>query len=122
MKAKKKLMVVGPRVLISPDRSEGKTDAGLYLPPTVKEKEEVQGGTVVKTGPGYPLPDMVAMSEEPWAKGGAEAKYIPLQAQEGDYALFLKKDAVEIEFEGDKFLIVPHSSILALARTEIVEE
>lgn len=122
MKAKKKLVVVGPRVLISPDRSEGRTDSGLYLPPTVKEKEEVHGGFVVKTGPGYPVPDVASLSEEPWARPGGETRYIPLQAQEGDYALFLKKEAVEIEFEGEKYLIVPHSAILALARTEIVEE
>lgn len=120
MRAEKKLVVVGPRVLISLDKSEGKTDSGLYLPPTVKEKEEVQGGLVVKTGPGYPVPDVTA-SDEPWVNSGSGTKYIPLQAQEGDYALFLKKEAVEIEFDGKKFLIVPHSAILAIARTEIVE-
>lgn len=114
-------MVVGPRVLITADKSEGRTDAGLYLPPTVREKEEVQGGFVVKTGPGYPVPDVSAVNEEPWSRPGTETKYIPLQAQEGDYALFLKKEAVEIEFEGEKYLIVPHSAILALARTEIEE-
>jgi chaperonin GroES len=49
-------------------------------------------------------------------------KYIPLQASEGDYALFLKDAAVEIEFEGRKYLIVPHSAILAIVRTEIAED
>lgn len=33
----------------------------------------------------------------------------------------LKEAAVEIEFEGRKYLIVPHSAILALVRTEIAE-
>ena len=41
-----------------------------------------------------------------------------MQAEKGDYALFLKKMAVEIKFEGEKYLIVPHSSILVLIRDE----
>jgi chaperonin GroES len=122
MKAKKNLIVVGPRVLVSFDKSENRTDAGLYLPPTVKDKEDVFGGYIVKTGPGYPIHDSSIVSEEPWAASGTETRYLPLEAKEGDYALFLRKDGVEIQFEGDKYLIVPHSAILALVRTEIVEE
>lgn len=121
MKAKKNLVVVGPRVLISLDKSQDRTDAGLYLPPTVKEKEDVLGGYIVKTGPGYPIHDSSVLSEEPWAASRKETKYISLEAREGDYALFLKKDGIEIQFEGDKYLVVPHSAILALLRTEIVE-
>ena len=49
-------------------------------------------------------------------------KYIPLQAEPGDYALFLRDQAVEIEFEGDKYFIIAHSSILMLIRdTEILD-
>jgi len=49
-------------------------------------------------------------------------KYIPLQACEGDYALFLKDAGIEIEFEEKKYLIVPHSAILVLIRTTIIED
>lgn len=122
MKAKKSLIVVGPRVLISPDKGGIRTDAGLYLPPTVKEKEEVQGGFIVKTGPGYPIPDTSNILDEPWLKTDREHKYLPLQACEGDYTLFLKKEAVDIEFENEKYLIVPHTALLALVRTEIVDK
>jgi co-chaperonin GroES (HSP10) len=118
MKTVKEIIIVGPRVLIAPDESEERTDAGLYLPPTVREKEDVMGGFVIKTGPGYPVPDM-ASGAESWMQ--KQPNYIPLQAEEGDYALFLKKDAVEIEYEGKRYLIVPHSSILALIRTSIQE-
>ncbi|RMG01656.1 MAG: co-chaperone GroES, partial [Nitrospirae bacterium] len=45
----RKLIVLGPRVLISPEFGEERTSAGLYLPPTVREKEEVQGGLVIET-------------------------------------------------------------------------
>lgn len=121
MKAKKNLIIVGDRVLIEPDEGTDKMSSGLYLPPTVKEKEKVVGGYVVKTGPGYAVHDP-SVSEEPWASGTKkEVKYIPLQATEGDYAIFLKEAAVEIEFEDKKYLIVPHSAILALVRVEITE-
>ncbi len=121
MKAKKNLIVVGDRVLIEPDEREGLTGAGLYLPPTVKEKEKVHGGYVIKTGPGYLIHDVNSSSDDPW-RLRKKPKYIPLQAMEGDYAIFLKDSATEIEFEGKKYLIVPHAAILALIRTELVEE
>lgn len=122
MKAKKNLIVVGDRVLIEPDERTEKTGSGLYLPPTVKEKEQVQSGYVVKTGPGYALHDP-NISDEPWSvRKRQELKYIPLQAAEGDYAIFIRESSTEIEFEGKKYLIVPHSAILALVRTEIMEE
>ncbi len=119
MKAKKNLIVVGDRVLIDPDERSDKTTSGLYLPPTVREKEKVIGGYVVKTGPGYAIHDPV--SEESWSSARKELKYIPLQAVEGDYAIFLRESAIEIEFEGKKYLIVPHSAILALVKTELEE-
>ncbi len=123
MKTKKNLIVVGDRVLIDLDARQDRSSAGLYLPPTVKEKEKVQGGYIVKTGPGYPVHDPNAVLEEPWVEHrGQEWKYIPLQAAEGDYAIFLKDAAVEIEFEGRKYLIVPHSAILGLVRTELIDE
>jgi len=123
MKAKRNLIVVGDRVLIDPDERMNKTTSGLYLPATVKEKEKVMGGHIVKTGPGYPVHDPNVIVEEPWSsQKKLEMKYVPLQAAEGDYALFLKDAAVEIEFEGKKYLIVPHSAIVALVRTEIAED
>ena len=49
------IIVVGDRVLIKPEDNLQKTNSGLYLPPGVKEKEKVQGGYIVKVGPGYPV-------------------------------------------------------------------
>jgi co-chaperonin GroES (HSP10) len=116
----KNLIVVGDRVLIDPDEGMDRTPSGLYLPPTVKEKEKIIGGHVVKAGPGYPIPDTTPA--ESWASGKKDIKYLPLQAAEGDFAIFLKEPAMEIEFEEKKYLIVPHSAILALFRTEVPEE
>jgi len=122
MKAKKNIILVGDRVLVEQDEKSDRTTSGLYLPPTVKEKEQVLGGYVIKVGPGYPIHDPNVVTEEPWASHKRiDLKYVPLQASEGDYAIFLKEAAVEIEFERKKYLIVPHPAILALIRTEITE-
>jgi co-chaperonin GroES (HSP10) len=120
MRTKKNLIIVGDRVLVDPDEQMDKTPSGLYLPPTVKEKEKIMGGHVVKTGPGYPIPD--STPDESWRTGKKDIKYLPLQAADGDYAIFLKDQSMEIEFEDKKYLIVPHSAILALVRTELSEE
>ncbi|MFH1768659.1 MAG: co-chaperone GroES family protein, partial [Candidatus Omnitrophota bacterium] len=54
---KKDLILVGDKVLIEPDEGQDRTDTGLYLPQGVKEKEKINTGKIVKTGPGYPVPD-----------------------------------------------------------------
>lgn len=111
----KNLIVVGDRVLIKPKKTTNRTESGLYLPPGVQEKEKIQSGYIVKVGPGYPLP-LPADEDDAW-KGKEEAvKYIPLQAEEGDLAIFLQKGAVEIMYESEKYFIVPQSSILMLER------
>ena len=97
----KKLIVVGDRVLIRPKKSTDKTQSGLYLPPGVKEKEKVQTGYVIKTGPGYPIP-LPAEEDEPWKDKSEEIKYIPLQAKEGDLAIFVQNGAVEVNYENEK--------------------
>ncbi len=113
----RRLFVIGDRVLIKQENLEERTEVGLYLPQTVIEKEEVQGGRVVLTGPGIPIPENHE-DDEPWKSVTKEPRYLPMQAEVDDYALFLKKVAVEIKFEGEKYLIVPHSSILVLIRDE----
>ena len=112
----KELVLVGDRVLILPDEGEDRTDSGLYLPQGVKEKEKVQSGTVVKIGPGYPVPDPTALEAEPWQTPGTEKKYFPLQARAGDRCVFLRSSGVEIQFEEKKYVVVPHSAILVLMR------
>lgn len=113
----KKLIVVGDRVLIQPIKQTEKTESGLYLPPGVQEKEKIQSGYVIKVGPGYPLP-LPAVEDEMWKGKDDQIKYLPLQAQEGDLAIFLQRGAVEVIYEKEKYFIVPQSSILMLEREE----
>jgi len=113
----KKLIVVGDRVLIVPGEGEERTNVGLYLPPTAVDHQAVQGGRIVATGPGTPLPDPGTMDDEPWKIHAATgSKFVPMQAHIGDYALFFRKAAVEITYEGDKYLVVPQAAILVLVR------
>ncbi len=110
-----KIIIVGDKVLIRPEDNLKKTQSGLYLPPGVKEKEKVQGGYVLKVGPGYPI---AAPSDDDTWKDCTTGKYIPLQAREGDFALYLKRDSIEIELDNEKLIIVPQSAILLLHRDE----
>ncbi len=111
-----KFIVVGDRILIRPEEESNKTSSGLFLPPGISEKEKIQSGYVIKVGPGYPT--AVNIEDEPWKERKEPVKYIPLQAKEGDLAIFLRKEAFEIEFEKEKFLIVPQSSVLLLIRND----
>ncbi|MDQ3020490.1 MAG: co-chaperone GroES family protein [Bacteroidota bacterium] len=111
-----KLIVVGDKVLIKSKSHSEKTKTGLFLPPGVQEKESIQSGYVMKAGPGYPVP--LPAEDESWKKSDEKIRYIPLQAKEGDLAIFLQRDAVEIIYEGDKYFIVSQHSILLLERDE----
>jgi len=113
----KKLIVVGDRVLIRPLKHTDKTATGLYLPPSVQEKEKIQSGYIIKVGPGYPLP-LPADEEDLWKGKDDQVKYLPLQAQEGDLAIFMQKSAIEVMYEEERYYIVPQASILMLEREE----
>lgn len=112
----KKLIIIGDRILVKPAKPHERTETGLYLPPGVQEKEKVQQGYIIKTGPGYAIPAPV--ETESWKPEEEQVKYIPLQAREGDLAIFLVNGATEIMYEGEKYYILPQSAILMLEREE----
>jgi co-chaperonin GroES (HSP10) len=112
----KKLIVIGDRVLIRPAKPNERTNSGLYLPPGVQEKERVQQGYIIKIGPGYVVP--MPPEDEPWKAAEEQVKYIPLQAHEGDLAIFLMSAATEVLYQDEKYFIVPQGAILLLEREE----
>ncbi len=114
-----KFIVVGDRVLVRPSEESQRTASGLYLPPGVSEKDKIQSGYIIKVGPGYPTGTNT--DDEPWKEAKEPVKYIPLQAKEGDLAIFLRKEAYEIEFEKEKLLIVSQSALLLLIRDDVIE-
>lgn len=115
---RKRLIVVGDRVLIHPDADEARTRVGLYLPPSAVDSQAVQSGRVVATGPGTPISAPTELGDEPWMMGGGEARYLPMQAEPGDHAIFFRRAAVEISFRSEKYLVVPQAAILALVRDD----
>ena len=80
------------RVLIVPAPAEEKTAGGLFIPDTAKEKPLV--GKVVAVGPGT-----------------AEVK---MELKEGDKVLYGKYAGTEIHFDGEDYLIMKQSDILAI--------
>jgi chaperonin GroES len=116
-----KFIMVGDRVLIKPKSPIDKTKSGLYLPPGVQEKERIHAGYVLKVGPGYPIPAINEV-DEPWKDKSSEVKYVPLQPKEGDLAIYMQTNALEIEFRKEKYIIIPHSAILMIIRDESLFE
>jgi len=115
----KNVVVIGDRVLIKPLEASNKTDSGLFLPPSVKERNAVHTGIVMRVGPGYPVP----VSQDPDAMfredGGNQVNYVPLQVHEGDEALYLHANGTELEINGEQYVIVGQNAILLVMRNEI---
>ncbi|MEX0968363.1 MAG: co-chaperone GroES [Bacteroidia bacterium] len=80
------------RVLVQPAAAEEKTASGIIIPDTAKEKP--QKGKVVSVGPGK--------------------KDEPTTVKEGDQVLYGKYSGSEITIEGDDYLIMRESDILAV--------
>ena len=112
-----KFIMIGDKVLVKPTNPQSQTKSGLYLPPTVQQ-DKIQSGYIIKVGPGFPLPSQKE-EHEVWERKEDEAvHYLPLQAHEGDLAIYLQNATYEVKFNDEKFLIVPHSAILMLLRDE----
>ena len=116
---RKQLLVVGDRVLITPEDGDDRTRVGLYLPATALDSQQVQTGLIVATGPGTPIADVSALDDEPWKLESREGKTRGMQARVGDHAIFFRKAAVEISFEERKYLVVPQAAILVLIRDDL---
>ena len=114
----RQLVVVGDRVLITPEEGDDRLRGGLYLPPTAIDSQQVQSGLIVAVGTGDPISESVD-SDEPWRETRREVRARPLQARVGDHAIFFRKAAVEITFEEKRYLVVPHGAILVLIRDDL---
>lgn len=80
------------RVIIKAAAAEEKTAGGIIIPDTAKEKP--QRGIVIAAGPGK--------------------KDEPVTVKVGDTVLYGKYSGTEIQIEGDDFLIMRESDILAI--------
>lgn len=92
MSKKLSIKPLADRVIVKPAPGEEKTKGGIIIPDTAKEKP--QRGTVVAAGPGK--------------------KDEPVTVKVGDSVLYGKYSGTEISFEGEDFLIMRESDILAV--------
>jgi chaperonin GroES len=88
------------------------------LPPSTHRRFR-QGQLLLR---GTPVSAPTELGDEPWKMGMGEARYMPVQARTGDYAIFFRRAAVEITFEGTRYLVVPQAAILVLIREPINED
>ncbi|RMG67888.1 MAG: co-chaperone GroES [Calditrichaeota bacterium] len=85
------------RVVVKPLEEEDKTPGGIILPDTAKEKP--QRGKVVAVGPG---------------KLNEKGERVKLEVKEGDVVLYGKYSGTEIKIDGEEYLILRESDILAI--------
>jgi chorismate synthase len=70
----------------------------------------------VEIGEGFSLPSPNDIEDEPWRERDSSFDDNDMQAEIGDYAIFLRKAAVEVKFDNELFLIVPYAALLLLIR------
>ncbi len=85
------------RVLIKPNDPETKTESGIYLPETAKEKP--MQGTIVAVGPGKLLDS---------------GERVAPSVKKGDVVVFGKYAGTEIEIKNVKHMIMRESDLLGL--------
>jgi chaperonin GroES len=90
--AKVSIKPLADRVVVQPSAADEKTAGGIIIPDTAKEKP--QRGTVMAVGPGK--------------------KDEPLSVKEGDSVLYGKYAGTEISIDGNDYLILRESDILAV--------
>ncbi|MBV8481127.1 MAG: co-chaperone GroES [Actinobacteria bacterium] len=91
------LKPLGDRLIVQPLEEEQTTIGGIVLPDTAQEKP--QRGTVLAVGPG--------------SRNQENGQYIPLDVAEGDVVVYSKYGGTEIKVEGDDYLILRESDVLA---------
>ena len=90
---------LGDRVVVRPEAAEEKTESGLYIPDTAKEKP--QRGMVVAVGPGK-------------VENGTR---IDMSVGEGDKVLYGKYSGTEVTIDGEDLLIMRESDILGVIQS-----
>jgi chaperonin GroES len=91
------LKPLGDRVVIMPAEQDEQTSTGIFLPETAKEKP--QQGKIVAAGPGS-------------RKESGER--IELDVKVDDTVLYAKYAGTSIKLEGQEYLILKESDILAI--------
>jgi len=95
---KLKIRPLDDRVVVEPFEAEERTAGGIVLPDSAREKP--QRGKVIATGPGKLL-------EKSGERGEMSLKV-------GDRVFYGKYSGTEVELEGDTYVILRESDVLAV--------
>lgn len=91
------LKPLGDRVLVRAAAAEEKTQSGIIIADTAKEKP--QKGEVIAVGKGTLLQD---------------GNYVPSEVQVGDTVVFAKYAGTELKLQGEEYLLLEGRDILAI--------
>ncbi len=94
-----KIIPIGSRVLVSPDKVDEKTTGGLILPPTSTEDQKPETGIIVKLG-----------------EGKVKGKQMEFNVKVGDRVYFKKYSPDELEIDGERFLLLDAGDVLAVIK------
>jgi chaperonin GroES len=92
-----KIKPLGDRVIIEAMEPEEKKQGGIIIPDTAKEKP--QEGEVVAVGPG---------------KVSEAGNKVAMEVKEGDKVLYGKYSGTDVTVDGNEYLIMRESDILAI--------
>jgi chaperonin GroES len=95
--SKRQVKPLGDRLVVEPIQSEARTESGIILPETAKEKP--QEGRVLSVGPGQRDDD---------------GNRVPMDVKKGDKVLYAKYAGTEVKIDDQELLILRESDILAL--------
>jgi chaperonin GroES len=91
-----KVSPLADRVVVKPIEETEQMRGGLYIPDTAKEKP--QQGEIMAVGPGRFEKD----------------KRVPMDVKVGDKVLYGKYSGTEVTLDGDQYLILRESDVLAV--------
>ena len=94
------LKPLGDRLVVKPSEQEEQTASGIFLPETAKEKP--QQGTIVAVGPGI---------------RNESGDRVAMDVAKGDKVLYAKYAGTSIKLEGDEYLILKESDVLAIVES-----
>lgn len=93
-----KVRPLGDKILVKRDDAATKTDSGIFLPESAKDKPKQ--GKVVAVGAGI-------LNKE-------NGQYMPFSVKKGDTVIFSSYSGTEVKIDGDAFLIMTEEEILGI--------
>jgi len=93
-----KVRPLGDKIIVKRAEAQSKTDSGIYLPESAKDKPKE--GKIIALGDGILNKDT--------------GKYLPFSVKKGDRVLFTSYGGTEIKLDGEELLIMTEDDILGV--------